>query len=80
MDVGTRLDGKAGPPATGAGVRETPTASGDAEGAKDPSQRAQDTATHNEQEVSSSEKTGAKDAAEQETQTRDETRKPAVAA
>ena len=69
MDVGTRDDAggnvKAGPPATGAGVR-------DADRAEDPSQWAQETVTHNREEASSSKTTGAKDEAEQATQTRDE--------
>ena len=51
-----------------------------AEGAEDPSQWEQETATRNGEEASSTETTGAKDAAEQEMQTRDETRMQAAAA
>ena len=72
MDVGTQVD-------TGGDVKteegrqqrapesETQMATGDAEGPKDPSQRAQEMVTRSKEEASSSETTGAKDAAEQAT-------------
>ena len=70
MDVGMRGDVKVGPPTTGAGVQ-------DAEG---PSQRVQEMATHNGEEASLSETTGAKDTVEQATQTRNATCMQAEAA
>ena len=80
IDVGTRVDAggdvKAGPPAES----ETPTATADTEGAEDPSQRVQEMATRSEEEASSLETTGAKDAVEQGTQTREERCKKAEAA
>ena len=75
MDVGTRVVAKSRDPQQR--ESKTQTAAGDAE---DPSQRAQETVTHSEEEASSSETTGAKDAAEQVMQTRDETRMQAEAA
>ena len=67
MDVGTLR----------ALVSETQAATG---GVEDPSRQEQDTATHSEEEASSTETTGAKDVAERETQTCDETRMQAGAA
>ena len=52
---------------------EMQAATGDAEGAEDPSQRVQETATCNGEKASSTETTRAKDTAEQESQTREET-------
>ena len=56
------------------------TAMGDTEGVEDLSQRVLETATRNGEEVSSSETTGAKDAAEQAMQRRDKTCMQAEAA